>query len=66
MTGAYDSVIGIKKRGSLNRMLHGVKKKFEPATKDLWLCFVIAHIDETTGACKKIERHRIELDRLSI
>lgn len=66
MTGAYDSVIGIKKEASLNRMLHGIKKKFEPATKDLWLCFVIAHIDESTGACKKIERHRLELDRLSI
>ena len=66
MTGAYDSVIGIKKEASLNRMLHGVKKKFEPATKDLWLCFVIAHIDEVSGACKKIERHRLELDRLSI
>lgn len=61
MTGAYDSVIGIKKEASIARFLGEGKKKFEPAKADPWLCALIADIDETTGRCVKLERVRLEL-----
>ncbi len=56
MTGGYDSVIGIRKDAAINRLLHKDKKNFEPATQDPWLCAIVAHVDEQTGNCQKIER----------
>ncbi len=64
MTGPYDSVIGIRAEAALLRMQSGERKKFEPATHDLWFCFVVADIDETTGKCVRIERHRWEWDTI--
>lgn len=62
MTGPYDSVIGIRAEAALLRMQTGDRKRFEPATNDLWFCFVLADIDPTNGKCIKIERHRWEWD----
>lgn len=62
MTGAYDSVIGIKTEASLGRFLGKDKQKFEPAKKDPWLCALLADIEPTTGACVHIERVRYKLD----
>ncbi|MFW7378207.1 MAG: TIGR00282 family metallophosphoesterase [Oligoflexus sp.] len=64
MTGAYDSVIGIRKEAAIRRMTTGEKRKFEPATDDLWMCFVIAEVDPKTGQCRRIDRYRWELDRM--
>ena len=64
MTGAYDSVIGIRKEAAINRMMNGEKKRFEPATKDLWLCFIVADICPKTGRCCDIRRFRWELNLL--
>jgi 2',3'-cyclic-nucleotide 2'-phosphodiesterase len=61
MTGAYDSVIGIRKESAILRMMTGERKKFEPATSDPWMCGVVATIDEQTGYCQGIERFRWEL-----
>lgn len=64
MTGAYDSVIGIKTETSLSKFLGTAKKSYEPAKKDPWLCALLATVDPETGACKDIRRTRIELSLL--
>ncbi|MBC7660173.1 MAG: YmdB family metallophosphoesterase [Chitinophagaceae bacterium] len=64
MTGPYDSVIGIRAEAALLRMQTGDRKRFEPATNDLWFCFVLADIDPINGKCIKIERHRWEWDEI--
>jgi 2',3'-cyclic-nucleotide 2'-phosphodiesterase len=61
MTGAYDSVIGIRKDAAIQRLLTGEKKKFEPATDDPWLCFIVADVDDESGHCTRIQRLRWEL-----
>lgn len=61
MTGPYDSVIGMRKEAAIQRIMTGESKKFQPASKDRWLCAVIADIDETTGFCTRIERLRRQL-----
>ncbi len=61
MTGGYASVIGIKKEAAIHRLLTGEKKKFEPATDDPWMCFIVADVDEATGFCRSIRRFRWEL-----
>lgn len=58
MTGAYDSVIGIRKDSAIHRMLTGEKKKFEPATDNKWFLAIVAEIDDSTGKCIKISRLR--------
>jgi len=66
MTGPYDSVIGIRKESAIRRMKTGERKKFEPASGDPWMCFVVADFDDQTGACQKLSRHRWELAKLSL
>lgn len=65
MTGAYDSVIGIRKEAAIGRFLTGERKKFEPAKADPWMCALVADIDEKTGYCTKVERLRMELSSYS-
>lgn len=65
MSGPYDSVIGVETSASLSRFRGESPRRFEPAKNDLWMCFIIAHLDETDGHCRQIERHRWELDRFS-
>ena len=60
MTGPYDSVIGMKTETALARMKDGEKRRYESATQDPWVPFIIAEIDETTGRCQAITRHRWE------
>ena len=64
MTGPYDSVIGIRTDAALNRFLKGERKKFEPASQNLWLTGVCADIDESTGDCKSVTRFRYEFDKI--
>jgi metallophosphoesterase (TIGR00282 family) len=56
MTGPYDSVIGIKKEASIQRLMLGEKRKWEPATGDPWLYAIVADIDAETGRCSAIQR----------
>jgi len=63
MTGPYESVIGIKVQPALERLISGVKKNFEPASRDLWFCAIIADIDEATGQCQRLQRLRWEVDQ---
>lgn len=56
MTGPFDSVIGMKKEGSLKRFLTGIPVKFEAAGDDIWLCGAWVKIDPATGRATGIGR----------
>ncbi len=66
MTGPYDSVIGIRTDAAIARMTAGERKRFEPASKDLWMPFIYTELDEITGKCLKIDRFRWELAKMDL
>jgi len=62
MTGAFDSVIGIKKDLILERFMTQLPNKFEVAKGDVRLQGVILDIDEASGKSLGIERLSVKLD----
>ncbi len=60
MTGPHDSVIGAEKEAAINRFLHQMPVRFEPAADDVKLCGVILDVDEETGKSIGIKRLRID------
>ena len=56
MSGARDSVIGIRKELSIQRFLTQMPVRYEIAKKDPVLCGVVVSIDESTGMALQIER----------
>src|SRR5210317_180454 len=56
MSGARDSVIGIRKELSVQRFLTQMPVRYEIAKKDPVLCGVVVSIDESTGRAQQIER----------
>lgn len=64
MTGAYDSVIGIRREAAIHRFLTGEKRKFEPAAENPWMMGIVADIDDDTGSCQRIERVRWSLNEI--
>ena len=56
MSGARDSVIGIRKELSVQRFLTQMPVRYEIAKKDPVLCGVVVSIDELTGRAQQIER----------
>jgi metallophosphoesterase (TIGR00282 family) len=56
MTGPFDSVIGMKKEGSLKRFLTGIPVKFEAAGDDIWLSGAWVKVDLATGHATGIGR----------
>jgi len=56
MTGPFDSVIGMKKEGSLMRFLTGIPARFEAAGGDPWVCGAWVKIDPATGRATGIGR----------
>jgi metallophosphoesterase (TIGR00282 family) len=60
MTGARDSVIGIRKELSIQRFLTQMPVRYEIAKKDPVLCGVVVSIDESTGKATGIERVQVE------
>jgi metallophosphoesterase (TIGR00282 family) len=56
MSGARDSVIGIRKELSIQRFLTQMPVRYEIAKKDPVLCGVVVSIDESTGTARQIER----------
>jgi len=56
MTGPYEGVIGVKKELIIDRFLHNMPMRFEPATGDARLCAVIVDGDESSGRARSIER----------
>ena len=59
MTGAFDSVIGVRKDEPIYRFLTQMPAKFEVAKKDLRLNGVVVTIDESSGNALAIERVNI-------
>ena len=60
MTGARNSVIGVKKELAINRFLYQIPIKLEAANSEVELCGVILDIDPTTGKANCIERIQIK------
>ncbi|MCK4502168.1 MAG: YmdB family metallophosphoesterase, partial [Desulfuromonadales bacterium] len=59
MSGARDSVIGIRKELSIQRFMTQMPVRYEIAKKDPVLCGVVASIDESTGKAIGIERVQV-------
>lgn len=56
MTGPFDGVIGVKKEMVIDRFLHNLPARFEPATGDSRLCAVVIESEEPSGKAKSIQR----------
>lgn len=56
MTGPYEGVIGVKKEMIIDRFLHNLPMRFEPASGDPRLCAVVIDSDETSGRARSIQR----------
>lgn len=57
MTGAYDSIIGMKIETALPRFLDGFsRKRFEPAAGSPRFCSVLVEVEQDTGKTTLIER----------
>lgn len=63
MTGAVDSVIGMKKEIAIERFLTQVPHKLEVAKKNIQLQGVVLEIEEETGVCLSIERINLGLEK---
>ena len=59
MTGAFDSVIGVRKDEPISKFLTQLPSKFEVAKKDLRLNGVVLTIDDSSGRALGIERVNI-------
>lgn len=62
LTGAYDSVIGVRKDAAITRMRTGVKKNWQPASGDIQLWGVFAEFDTDSGKCCELEQVQLRLD----
>jgi hypothetical protein len=58
MTGAHDSVIGVRKELALRRMLTQLPVRFQQADGDPWLHGAWIEVDPSTGRATRIERVR--------
>lgn len=56
MTGASDSILGLKKEISINKIVHHKNARFEWAEENPVLMGCVFDIDEKTGKCKSVER----------
>ncbi|HDL17905.1 MAG TPA: TIGR00282 family metallophosphoesterase [Bacteroidetes bacterium] len=56
MTGAIDSVIGMKKEVALHRFMYSTNQKYQVAKENLHFCGVVITIDNETGKSVSIER----------
>ncbi|KAF0217544.1 MAG: hypothetical protein FD174_3223 [Geobacteraceae bacterium] len=56
MTGAFDSVIGIRKEEAIEKFITQLPTKFEVAKKDIRINGVVVEIDEKNGKAQGIER----------
>jgi 2',3'-cyclic-nucleotide 2'-phosphodiesterase len=56
MSGAYESVIGMKVNLALKKLRGKEKVTFQPAKGDPRLSFVVADIDQLTGVCKSLQK----------
>ncbi|HXJ15676.1 MAG TPA: TIGR00282 family metallophosphoesterase [Candidatus Polarisedimenticolia bacterium] len=62
MTGPHDSVIGMEKRGVLQRFLDGMPARFVVAEGDVQMNTVLLDVDDSTGRARSIDRLTFRLD----
>jgi metallophosphoesterase (TIGR00282 family) len=62
MTGPHDGVIGMDKRGVLQRFLDSMPARFVVAEGDIQMNTVLVDVDESTGQARSIERLNFRLD----
>jgi metallophosphoesterase (TIGR00282 family) len=62
MTGPHDSVIGMEKRGVLQRFLDAMPARFVVAEGDVQMNTVLLDVDESTGRARSIDRLNFRLD----
>lgn len=63
MTGATDSVIGMRADEPISKFLTGIPKRFETASKGIELQGVVAEIDYENGRCVFVERIKEDFNR---
>jgi len=63
MTGAFDSIIGMAKKPSLERFLTGMPKRFTCARDDVRISGVVLTIDSETGRAEEIEPFNLDYGR---
>jgi len=56
MTGPYDSVIGMKKEGSIKRFIYATPQKYEVAEEDLRFSAVLCEVNVSTGKALSIKK----------
>lgn len=56
MTGPYDSVIGMKKDGSIKRFIYATPQKYEVADADLRFSGIYCEINRETGKCVVLKK----------
>ena len=56
MTGPLNSVIGMRKEGSLHRFLTGLPARFKPAAGPVRLNAVVVDVDDRSGRANSIRR----------
>ncbi len=59
MTGGFESVIGMDRRGALKRFLTQLPERLTPAEGDLRLNAVLVQVDDATGRAASIQRLQI-------
>jgi 2',3'-cyclic-nucleotide 2'-phosphodiesterase len=62
MTGPHDSIIGMDKRGALQRFRDALPARFVVAENDIQMNTVLVDVDESTGRARSIERLTFRLD----
>ncbi|MBM3301174.1 MAG: YmdB family metallophosphoesterase, partial [Deltaproteobacteria bacterium] len=66
MTGAQDSIIGVKTEASITRFLTGLPQKLVPSSKNPALHGVIVSVCEKTGKCLEIRRVKKSVERTEL
>lgn len=62
MTGAFDSILGMKKEPALGRFISGMPRRLSVAENDIRISGVILTADSESGRALSIERFCLELD----
>jgi calcineurin-like phosphoesterase len=60
MTGPYESVIGMRPKGVLERFLYNTPRPFEAAKRDVQLHAALVEVDESSGRALSIRRVRVD------
>ncbi len=61
MTGAYESVIGLRLDLAEGRFFRGDRKKFDVGKNDIRLCSALVDVDDRSGKARSIKRVRRDL-----